>query len=79
MARKVDGFPEPTPRSVYPWSEWLDGGIWELTPGKDFKGKPAAFRANAIAQAKRRDGRARTRRVKDPEGKERFYIQFLSA
>jgi hypothetical protein len=24
----------------YPWTEWLDGDIWELTAGKDFRTHP---------------------------------------
>ena len=39
MARKVDKFPELPSQSRYPWDSWLDGDIWELTPGDDFKGK----------------------------------------
>ena len=27
-------------KATYPWDEWLDGDIWELTSGKDFDGHP---------------------------------------
>jgi hypothetical protein len=38
VARKVERFPELPSQSRYPWESWLDGDIWELTPGEDFKG-----------------------------------------
>jgi hypothetical protein len=77
MARKVNEFPASPSRTAYPWDEWLDGHIWELVPGKDFKGSSDTFRSNATLQAKRRDGKIRSRRLGEPgsEG-ERLYIQF---
>ena len=27
-------------KATYPWDEWLDGDIWELTQGVDFDGHP---------------------------------------
>jgi hypothetical protein len=78
MARKVEEFPDASPpASKYPWPQWLDGGVWELVPGQDFTGSPATFRSNAIAQANKREGKVRTRRIKDARGGERFYLQFV--
>jgi hypothetical protein len=51
VARKVESFPELPAQSRYPWDSWLDGDIWELTPGDDFKGKADNFRAVAVAQS----------------------------
>jgi hypothetical protein len=76
VAKKIDAFPDALPQNVYPWDEWFDGSVWELTPGDDFKGKPATFRASAVAQAARRDGKVRTRKVPGPDGIERLYLQF---
>ena len=76
MARKIQEFPEAPSQSNYPWDEWFDGSVWELTPGDDFKGRPATFRSSAVAQAARRDGKVRTRRILTPEGDERLYLQF---
>ena len=54
MAQRIEQFPDAPVQSNYPWDEWFDGSVWELTPGEDFKGKPATFRASAVAQAARR-------------------------
>ena len=55
----------------------LDGDVWELVPGKDFKGKPATFRASAVAQAARRNGKVRTQKIRTEDG-DRIYLQFHS-
>jgi hypothetical protein len=75
VANKIDAFPQAPSQNVYPWDEWLDGDVWELVPGDDFKGKPATFRASAVAQAARRDGKVRTQKI-HAEGGERLYLQF---
>lgn len=76
MANKIAQFPEAPPQNMYPWDEWLDGDVWELVPGDDFKGKPATFRASAVAQAARRDGKVRTQRI-ERDGEMRLYLQFF--
>jgi hypothetical protein len=75
VAQKIDAFPDAPNQSVYPWDEWFDGSVWELTPGEDFSGQPSTFRASAIAQAARRDGKVRTRKLTTEHG-ERLYLQF---
>jgi hypothetical protein len=76
VAHKIDAFPGARDQSVYPWDEWLDGSVWELTPGEDFLGQPSTFRASAVAQAARRDGKVRTRKLTTDDGGERLYLQF---
>jgi hypothetical protein len=76
VANKIEQFPDAPPQNVYPWDEWLDGDVWELVPGEDFKGKPATFRASAVAQAARRDGKVRTQRI-ERDGEDRLYLQFF--
>jgi hypothetical protein len=76
VARKIREFPDAPVQSMYPWEEWFDGSVWELTPGEDFKGRPATFRSSAIAQAARRNGMVRTRKITRPDGAERLYLQF---
>jgi len=75
VATKIGQFPDAPPQNVYPWDDWLDGDVWELVPGDDFMGKPATFRASAVAQAARRDGKVRTQRI-ERDGEERLYLQF---
>jgi hypothetical protein len=76
VAHRIDVFPDAPSQSVYPWDEWFDGSVWELTPGEDFVGRPATFRASAVAQAKRRDGKIRTRTLRREDGNERLFLQF---
>lgn len=76
MAQRIDVFPDAPSQSVYPWDEWFDGSVWELTPGEDFVGQPATFRASAVAQAARRDGKVQTRKLRDEDGTERLYLRF---
>lgn len=43
----------------YPWDEWLDGQIWELTHGKDFNCVVVNFRSAVYVEAKRRGKKVR--------------------
>ena len=74
MARKVKAMPERDPVSKYPWEKWLDGGVWELTPGKDFKCEIDSMRQQ-VYQAARDSGRSATTRVNDGH----LYIQVSAA
>jgi hypothetical protein len=47
MATKLKTFDFSVPsklttseKATYPWDEWLDGDIWQLTSGEDFDGHP---------------------------------------
>jgi hypothetical protein len=76
MARRLDSFPSATPPR-YPWGEWLNGEVWELRQGEDFRAKASTLRANAQLQAKKRGGRVHTRYFQ-VEGSipERVILQF---
>jgi hypothetical protein len=76
MPRVLDRFPD-SPMAKYPWDEWLDGRVWELTPGEDFAAKPSTFRANAQLQAKKRGGSVRVRTLRGLHGKDRLVLQFV--
>ena len=56
MAQRVDTFDFGRHRGgaprKYPWEEWLDGSIWELTHGKDFEPAPRVFRTMAYTRAR---------------------------
>jgi hypothetical protein len=45
----------------YPWSTWLDGQLWELTPGVDFTVPVVNFQAMAHRYANNYDMRIRTK------------------
>ena len=65
MAKLVAKMPEKYnhKRAKYPWGEWLDGRVWELTEGEDFI-KPegcsiSRFRNVVYVAAKKRGKKAR--------------------
>lgn len=76
MARKLERFPEELARrsSVYPWHEWLDGDVWELTKGEDFTIKAKSLRTNGQAEARKRGGKLR---VAESEDGQRMVIQYV--
>jgi len=57
MARKITRMPARE-GCQYPWEEWLDGDVWELTAGEDFLTSVHAFRGNAYMAAYRRSMKA---------------------
>ena len=63
MARTLETFPSVRGETRYPWDEWLDGRVWELVAGEDFTAKSTTLKANAQLQAKKRNGRVRTRQL----------------
>lgn len=59
MAKKLDAFPtglEPERPTLYPWKEWLDGSVWELHQGTDFKINADSMRTQARVQAAKMGG-----------------------
>ena len=54
----------------YPWDKWLDGQLWELTPGLDFTVPIKNFQAMAHKYAGNYDMKIKT---KTQGGK--FYLQ----
>ncbi len=50
MAERIDSMPEKNRSGasrLYPWEDWLDGSVWKLTAGEDFKCSPAGLRSLA--------------------------------
>jgi hypothetical protein len=57
MAKRLDEFPPLSNRgtpSKYPWTEWLDGNVWELVPGKDFNCSITTMRSQFAIRARMR-------------------------
>lgn len=63
MARVVTQVPAPRYYDRYPWHEWLDGQLWELSRDTDFNDPVEALRKYAWSAAKSRGLRAITRVV----------------
>lgn len=58
MAKKVLEFFDGTPKgdhgnAKYPWNQWGDGNIWEITLGTDFDCKTVSMRGVLYSYAKR--------------------------
>lgn len=61
MAKTVKTFNFTSRRSpFYPWDEWFDGRIWQLTKGEDFSVSLHSFRTCAYLAASKRGGRVRS-------------------
>jgi hypothetical protein len=58
MAKKLEDFDFG---SQYPWDEWLDGSVWEITPDDVVNGNLSRFAGTARTQAKKREKKVRTR------------------
>jgi len=55
MAKKLDSYEFRsfgTSGSSYPWDDWADGSIWQLTKGEDFTAKPQTVAQQARKWAK---------------------------
>lgn len=64
MAKQLKTFDFPTKpggrQEQYPWDNWLNGEIWELTRDEDFTITPENFAKTAYTAARRRDLKVRT-------------------
>jgi hypothetical protein len=76
MSRKLERFPAAA-TSRYPWDDLLNGEVWELVSGEDFKSKPTTIIQSARVQARRRGGSVRTRLFQNGENAS-VVIQFAS-
>lgn len=75
MAVKLEHFPAAG-SSRYPWDEWLNGDVWQLFKGDDYAARDETLLSNARNQARRRDGKVRTRKLND-DGKQSVVVQFV--
>jgi hypothetical protein len=65
MAKRLDSFPDGASRR-YPWTEWTDGGVWEIRRGEDYDAATENMRVNLHMKAD-----ALTMKVPDKEGQRR--------
>jgi len=65
MARVVDALPRSRAGGgagpIYPWDEWLDGRVWELTAGEDFTIRIDSMRSSASSFSRKIGRTVRTR------------------
>lgn len=52
MAEVLDALPAPAPRTLYPWSEWMDGRPRRLRPRRDFYASIRGMRSTVQTRAR---------------------------
>ncbi len=77
MARRLDEFPGAAARR-YPWEQWLNGEVWQLSAGEDFTSKPGTVVQSARARARRMGGGLRTRLLHEDGNVESVVLQFVA-
>ena len=60
----------------YPWREWTDGSVWEITQGEDYNLLTQNMQVNLHMRAAKEGKRVQTRRIRE-NGSERLVFQFL--
>ena len=57
MAKVVESFPRVSTHRdcIYPWDDWFDGQVWELTQGEDFQIKAHSMQSPIRSAARTRD------------------------
>lgn len=60
MAKVVSEMPPKRSHGLYDWDSWLDGQIWELEEGVDFKVSVPSFRTLLCMTAKKRGKKTKT-------------------
>ena len=75
MAEKLRTFDFEKPSEItssekiqYPWDQWLDGDIWQLTHGEDFQTHPLMMERIIRTRATTRGAKVRLRHVPLHEG-----------
>lgn len=78
MGRRVEDFKKDvveTPRR-YPWAEWTDEAVWEISQGEDYDVATENMRVNLHEYARKRVGTVRTEKVTTSKGGEGLRFQF---
>jgi hypothetical protein len=60
MASKIESFDFSSSNAKYDWTSWLDGDIWQLVQGVDFKVKMSSMRAIVNGRAGARELKVHT-------------------
>jgi hypothetical protein len=78
MATKLESFPGDGPAGFrrYPWSEWTDGGVWDIRRGEDYDVATENMRVNLHMKADKLLRKVRTKKVRDDNG-EGLVFQFF--
>lgn len=78
MAKVVTGIDwdsharQPGPKAKYPWTDWMNGEVWEAVKGTDFDITCQNFVASLHAKARAKGMKCKTRTMND-----KVHFQFL--
>lgn len=54
IGKKIRRLPQPEPRcTFYPWTEWMNGSIWEIKRGVDYRVRSESMKSNLHMRAGR--------------------------
>ncbi len=78
MAKRLNEFPDGPGNAQrrYPWPEWTDGGVWEITHGEDYDVRTENMRVNLHLKADALARKVKTKKFADEKG-EGLIFQFL--
>jgi hypothetical protein len=74
MARRIKNW--NTPAGRYPWTEWTDGSIWEITFGEDYDVPTENMRVNLHERARLQQQQVKTAIFREGD-KEGLRFQFI--
>lgn len=75
MAKIADGFPKRTiDKGGSNYDKYLDGQVWVLEQGEDFKCSLESARASLISRSKSLGGKARTQKTSSTT----LYVQWIA-
>jgi len=77
MATRLENFPDEGPQAKrkYPWTDWTDGGVWQIRRGEDYGVPTENMRVNLHIKAESLAGKVKTRKFSDEQG-EGLIFQF---
>lgn len=77
MAKTLEGFDfgRTHGNAVYPWADWTNGAVWEITHGVDFQVEPEVMRGQIIVRG-RKNGKPTTRIVRTEGEPDKVVFQF---
>jgi len=82
MAKQLDEFPAddkaPNAQRRYPWSDWTNGGAWEIRKDEDYDVATENMRVNLHVKADSLGRKVRTKKITDEDG-EGLIFQFLES
>mgnify|MGYP001463282124 CR=1 FL=1 len=75
ILNKLPEYARPGRKEEYPYDDWFDGQVWELTEGEDYKSDTRYFKTRIRAAATRRGIKVTVAHTFDSDGKGRIVVK----